>query len=159
MSSIASNRSYHRFVDEVYFNKVYLSFFRVIHMRLRLVQNWVEVTVNTQVDILIEAVNQGINSNLLKPGNEVSRTMVFANTVEAVEAVANILSGAGIHCFRYHRDGSLEERAQNLVDFQQKGGVFVCTDAAARGLDVTNVSHVIQVRDIVNDLPASWYCE
>lgn len=110
----------------------------------RLVQNWVEVTVNTQVDILIEAVNQGIKSNMLKPGNEVSRTMVFANTVEAVEAVANILSGAGIHCFRYHRDGSLEERAQNLVDFQQKGGVFVCTDAAARGLDVTNVSHVIQ---------------
>lgn len=110
----------------------------------RLVQNWVEVTVNTQVDILIEAVNQGFNSNMLKPGNEVSRTMVFANTVEAVEAVANILSGAGIHCFRYHRDGSLEERAQNLVDFQQKGGVFVCTDAAARGLDVTNVSHVIQ---------------
>ncbi|KAL1828766.1 DEAD-box ATP-dependent RNA helicase 22 [Daucus carota subsp. sativus] len=105
----------------------------------RLVQNWVEVTVDTQVDILIEAVNQGSNT-----GNEVSRTMVFANTVEAVEAVANILSGAGIHCFRYHRDGSLEERAQNLVDFQQKGGVFVCTDAAARGLDVQNVSHVIQ---------------
>lgn len=110
----------------------------------RLEQNWVEVTVNTQVDVLIEAVNQGFNSTKLNSGSGLSRTMVFANTVEAVEAVANILLGAGIHCCRYHSDSSLEERTKNLVDFQLKGGVFVCTDAAARGLDVPNVSHVIQ---------------
>lgn len=116
--------------------------------RLRLEQNWVEVTVKTQVDALIEAVNQGFNNAKLNLGSGLSRTMVFANTVEAVEAVANILSGAGIHCFRYHSDSSLEERTNNLVDFQQKGGVFVCTDAAARGLDVPNVSHVIQVRNV-----------
>lgn len=101
------------------------------------------------MDVLIEAVNQGFNnSTKLNSGSGLSRTMVFANTVEAVEAVANILLGAGIHCCRYHSDSSLEERTKNLVDFQQKGGVFVCTDAAARGLDVPNVSHVIQVRDI-----------
>lgn len=77
--------------------------------------------------------------------SEVLRTMIFANTVDAVEAVANILTAARIECYQYHSDISLDDRTNNLTDFQQRGGVFVCTDAAARGLDVPNVSHVIQV--------------
>jgi superfamily II DNA/RNA helicase len=105
----------------------------------RLEQKWVEVTIDTQVDALIEAVNQGFNKF-----DKVSRTMVFANTVDAVEAVATVVRGAGIECYRYHRDSSLEERTNSLIEFQEKGGVFVCTDAAARGLDIQNVSHVIQ---------------
>lgn len=109
----------------------------------RLEQKWIEVSVDTQVDTLINAVKHG--NSTADSGSGVLRTMVFANTVEAVEAIANILTGAGIECFRYHSDSSLEERTQNLLDFQQKGGVFVCTDAAARGIDIPNVSHVIQV--------------
>ncbi|XP_050203462.1 DEAD-box ATP-dependent RNA helicase 22 [Mercurialis annua] len=105
----------------------------------RLQHKWVEVTVDTQVDALIGAVNHESES-----GIEISRTMVFANTVEAVEAVVKILEGAGIECYRYHKDTSLEERAQTLVDFREKGGIFVCTDAASRGIDVPNVWHVIQ---------------
>lgn len=108
----------------------------------RLEQKWIEVTVDTQVDVLIDAVNHKFNANL--SSSELSRTMVFANTVEAVEAVAQVLQGAGIECYCYHSESSLEERTRNLVDFQQKGGVFVCTDAAARGTDIPNVSHVIQ---------------
>ncbi|KAL4574126.1 hypothetical protein LXL04_020951 [Taraxacum kok-saghyz] len=101
----------------------------------RLEQKWVEVTVDTQVDVLIDAVNQTLSKN---------RTMVFANTVEAVEAVTQVLQGKGIDCYCYHSETSLEERTRNLVDFQHQGGVFVCTDAAARGTDIPNVSHVIQ---------------
>lgn len=111
---------------------------------LRLEQKWVEVTRDTQVDILINAVKSGYKTNA-DSASGVVWTMVFANTVEAADAVANILTGAGIKCLRYHRNISLEERTENLVDFQKNGGVFVCTDAAARGLDVPNVSHVIQV--------------
>ncbi|CAN8244930.1 unnamed protein product [Cochlearia groenlandica] len=103
----------------------------------RLEQKWIEVTVDTQVDALIEAV--GNNNN-----NSTERTMVFANTVEAVEAVADILEKASIQCYRYHKNHTLEERANILADFRENGGVFVCTDAAARGVDVPNVSHVIQ---------------
>uniref|UniRef100_A0A5B7BXT6 RNA helicase n=1 Tax=Davidia involucrata TaxID=16924 RepID=A0A5B7BXT6_DAVIN len=114
------------------------------HHNPRLEQKWIEVTVDTQVDALINAVNQGFNSEVLDSGAGLSRTMVFANTVEAVEAVAKVLLGAGIECFRYHSDTSLEERTKNLLNFLHKGGVLVCTDAAARGLDVPNVSHVIQ---------------
>lgn len=103
----------------------------------RLEQKWIEVTVETQVDVLIDAINDKMKN---------SRTMVFANTVEAVEAISKVLEGGGIECYCYHSESSLEERTRNLVDFKEKGGVFVCTDAAARGTDIPNVSHVIQVR-------------
>ncbi|PHT89443.1 hypothetical protein T459_04556 [Capsicum annuum] len=113
----------------------------------------------------------------------VFRAMVFANTVEAVESIAKILTKAELEYFCYHSDSSLEEhtknllyfqqelcarmlqhviltfqichmlfsdssleeRTKNLLDFQQEGGVFVCKDAAARGIDIPNISHVIQV--------------
>lgn len=75
---------------------------------------------------------------------------MFANTVEAVEAVANILEKASIQCYRYHKNHKLDERATILADFRDNGGVFVCTDAAARGVDVPNVSHVIQVLFLIS---------
>lgn len=108
-------------------------------------QRWVKVSIETQVDALIDAVTHGIKSSSDASTDSITRTMVFANTVEAVESVAKILLTAGIHCFCYHRNTSLEEGAKNLVDFTEKGGVLVCTDAAARGLDIPDVSHVIQV--------------
>lgn len=111
---------------------------------LRLEQKWIEVALDTQVNALINAVNSGSKTDM-DFDSGVVRTMVFANTVEAAEAVAKILTGANIRCIRYHRGISPEERAENLTDFHQNGGVFVCTDAAARGLDIPHVSHVIQV--------------
>ncbi|XP_027346822.1 DEAD-box ATP-dependent RNA helicase 22 isoform X1 [Abrus precatorius] len=110
----------------------------------RLEQKWIEVTVDTQVDELIKAVNHSFRSEDLDNAGGIHRTMVFANTVEAVEAVAKILLRSGIECLRYHKNCTLEERAQTLVDFHEKGGVLVCTDAAARGVDIPNVLHVIQ---------------
>ena len=49
-------------------------------------QRWIEVTTETQMDELTNAENQGFKSKTLE-----FQTMVLANTVEAVEAVANIL--------------------------------------------------------------------
>ncbi|KAL6187106.1 hypothetical protein ACLB2K_043221 [Fragaria x ananassa] len=110
----------------------------------RLKQRWIETTFDTQVDELIKAVNHGFKSRSVEFDSGQCRTMVFANTVDAVESVAKILTSAGIECYLYHKDCSLEDRAKTLVDFQEKGGILVCTDAAARGIDIPNVSHVIQ---------------
>ncbi|KAM7250459.1 hypothetical protein ACFE04_022342 [Oxalis oulophora] len=110
----------------------------------RLEQRWVEVSIETQVDALIREVKEGFWSESSDSGSATNRTMVFANTVEAAEAVATLLERSGIECYRYHKDRSLEERSNILSDFREKGGVFVCTDAASRGVDVPNVSHVIQ---------------
>uniref|UniRef100_A0A7N0VH32 RNA helicase n=1 Tax=Kalanchoe fedtschenkoi TaxID=63787 RepID=A0A7N0VH32_KALFE len=110
----------------------------------RVEQRWVKVTIDNQVDTLLDAVRKSSTADV--PGSEsgISRTMIFANTVEAAEAVAKLLRNADVKCLCYHSDSTLEERAQTLVDFQEKGGVLVCTDAASRGLDIPNVTHVIQ---------------
>nr|AKF43372.1 DEA(D/H)-box RNA helicase family protein [Pelargonium myrrhifolium] len=110
----------------------------------RMEQRWVEVSADIQVDALINAVKQGSRSKMLDNGTDVSRTMVFANTIEAAEAVAKILSTAGIKCYSYHKGSSFSDREKALNGFQEKGGILVCTDAAARGIDIPNVSHVIQ---------------
>ncbi|XP_043723417.1 DEAD-box ATP-dependent RNA helicase 22 [Telopea speciosissima] len=110
----------------------------------RLEQRWTKVTVETQVDVLIDAVKQGFKSEALGSDAGVNRTMVFANTVDAVESIAKILRQVGVECVCYHRNSSLEDRTKNLNDFLERGGVLVCTDAAARGIDIPNVSHVVQ---------------
>nr|AKF43357.1 DEA(D/H)-box RNA helicase family protein [Geranium incanum] len=110
----------------------------------RMEQKWIEVSVDTQVETLINAINEGSGSKMLGDGADVSRTMVFANTIEAAEAVSKILSTAGIECYCYHKGCSFDDREKALVGFQEKGGILVCTDAAARGIDIPNVSHVIQ---------------
>ncbi|PIA40370.1 hypothetical protein AQUCO_02500218v1 [Aquilegia coerulea] len=110
----------------------------------RLEQRWTEVTIDTQVDVLIDAVEQGVRSQESNSKIGICRTLVFVNTVDAVEAVAKILRNVGVECSCYHSDSSLEERSANLNDFRESGGVLVCTDAAARGLDIPNVQHVIQ---------------
>jgi len=112
----------------------------------RLEQRWIEVTADTQVDALLDAVKCSHKSELGNSYVEANRTMVFTNTVDAAESVAGILQRVGIELLSYHSETSLEERAKNLTIFREIGGVLVCTDAAARGLDIPNVSHVIQVR-------------
>lgn len=110
----------------------------------RLEQRWAEVTAETQVDVLLEAVRYNKNAEYEKSNLEANRTMVFTNTVEAAESVAGIFKKVNVECLSYHSETSLDERTKNLTIFRENGGVLVCTDAAARGLDIPNVSHVIQ---------------
>lgn len=110
----------------------------------RLERRWIEVTADTQVDALLDAVKYGLKSEVQDPNIAPKRTMVFTNTVDAANSVSDILKRVGIPCIVYHRESSLDERAKNLQTFRENGGVLVCTDAAARGLDVPNVSHIIQ---------------
>lgn len=96
------------------------------------------MTADTQVDDLLDAVRYSYRNDNL------TRIMVFTNTVESANSVADILERVGIKCLLYHSESSIEERAANLCAFRDTGGVLVCTDAAARGLDIPNISHVIQ---------------
>lgn len=111
----------------------------------RLEQRWIEVTADTQVDALLNAVRFSNETKVDKSDTKAERTMVFTNTVDSAESVVNILKRVGVKCLSYHSSTSLEERTKNLTLFREDGGLLVCTDAAARGLDIPNVSHVIQV--------------
>ncbi|KAJ7286709.1 hypothetical protein O6H91_Y320200 [Diphasiastrum complanatum] len=104
---------------------------------------WLEVSPDSRIEALLQAVTKEVKLNDSEEA-PFKRTMVFANTVDAVEAISWILIRGEIACLRYHREIPSEERMSSLEIFKQEGGVLVCTDAAARGLDIPHVDHIIQ---------------
>ena len=71
-------------------------------------------------------------------------TLVFCNTVSACRAVEYALNETDISVLSYHGDLNSRERADNLERFRA-GEVryLVCSDIAARGLDIPDVGHVV----------------
>ena len=75
-----------------------------------------------------------------------SRTMLFCNSVASVRAVQYNLVESGTPALSYHGDLNSREREANLEAFRNGTGRFlVCTDIAARGLDVPEIDHVVMV--------------
>ncbi len=69
--------------------------------------------------------------------------MVFCNTRENVDFVAMNLKANGIESMAIHGGFSQEKRNKTMDTFHSKNThVLVCTDVAARGLDIKDVSHV-----------------
>ena len=72
------------------------------------------------------------------------RTLIFCNSVTSCQAVAYSLNEVGIESISYHGDLNSRMREANLQAF--RGGqaqYLVCTDIAARGLDVPEIEHVV----------------
>ena len=73
--------------------------------------------------------------------------ITFVRTREDADALTKELRGAGIETEAIHSDRSQNHRARALRDFKaSKLRVLVATDIAARGLDIPNVTHVINYR-------------
>ncbi|MEA3514103.1 MAG: DEAD/DEAH box helicase [Nanoarchaeota archaeon] len=69
--------------------------------------------------------------------------MIFCNTRRNVDFVANNLKLLGIDSMPIHGGFSQDKRTKTINRFHSKESyVLVCTDVAARGLDIPNVSHV-----------------
>ncbi|KAG6408495.1 hypothetical protein SASPL_131508 [Salvia splendens] len=89
----------------------------------------------------LEALLQVLEPSLAK-GN---RVMVFCNTLSSSRAVDHFLSESQISTVNYHGEVPAEQRVENLEKFKSNDGdcpTLVCTDLAARGLDL-DVDHVI----------------
>lgn len=72
------------------------------------------------------------------------RTLVFCNSVDAVRAVQYYLTEGGTPALSYHGDLNSREREANLASFRQgENQYLVCTDIAARGLDIPEIDHVV----------------
>jgi ATP-dependent RNA helicase DeaD len=88
--------------------------------------------------------------HLLKNENS-HLVMVFCNTRRNVDFVAKNLKLSDVKVRAIHGGLTQAKRNQMLEDFTDtKVGVLVCTDVAARGLDISGVSHVYNY-----DIPAS----
>ena len=76
--------------------------------------------------------------------------MIFCNTRKNVDFVSNNLKLNGINCLPIHGGFSQDKRSRVLDSFHNnKVNILVCTDVAARGLDIKGVSHIINY-----DIPA-----
>lgn len=80
--------------------------------------------------------------HLLK-NEKASLVMVFCNTKKNTDFVAKNLKANGINAMAIHGGFSQAQRTKTMKDFHsQSVNVLVCTDVAARGLDIKGVSHV-----------------
>ena len=80
--------------------------------------------------------------HLLK-NEEAELVMVFCNTQRNTDFVANNLRTLGIEALAIHGGYSQDKRTRTMQKFnEQKFSVLVCTDVAARGLDIKGVSHI-----------------
>jgi ATP-dependent RNA helicase DDX23/PRP28 len=72
------------------------------------------------------------------------KIIVFVNEKKHADGVGRMVERLGRKCVVLHGGKSQEAREENLALFRNGGGVvLVATDVAGRGLDIPNVSHVI----------------
>jgi ATP-dependent RNA helicase RhlE len=73
-----------------------------------------------------------------------SKTLVFSRTKRGADKIARLLERDGIRAVAIHGNKSQARRTAVMIEFNSpKPPVLVATDLAARGLDFTDVSHVI----------------
>ncbi|MEO5499235.1 MAG: DEAD/DEAH box helicase [Candidatus Saccharimonadales bacterium] len=76
--------------------------------------------------------------------SEYDKVLVFGETKFGVQRLSDRLSKDGIPSAAIHGNKSQSQRQRALKEFRdEKVRVLVATDVAARGLDIPNVSHVI----------------
>jgi len=82
-------------------------------------------------------------NNMLRE-QEFKKVLIFGRTKWGVERLFRTLQEKGFHVASIHGNKSLNQRLRVLTQFKQNQlQVLVATDVAARGLDIEDVTHVI----------------
>ena len=72
------------------------------------------------------------------------KTVVFTRTKRAAQRLVDELNDRGFHAGAVHGDMSQESRERSMAAFKAgKKDILIATDVAARGIDVDDVTHVI----------------
>ncbi|MDI4663769.1 DEAD/DEAH box helicase [Xanthobacter autotrophicus] len=105
--------------------------------------------------ILVDKPNKGQLLAEVLSTEEIDRALVFARTKHGADKVVRVLAKAGIAAEAIHGNKSQNQRDRVLAAFRE-GTIrtLIATDIAARGIDVTGVSHVINF-DLPN-VPESY---
>ncbi len=98
--------------------------------------------VEQRVTFVQQAEKQALLTLML--GSEpIERALVFTRTKHGADRVVRLLAGNGIAANAIHGNKSQPQRERALADFKAgRVKVLIATDIAARGIDVTGVSHV-----------------
>jgi len=107
------------------------------------------------VDQDVVYVKNGVKFDLLHKlliQPEFNKVLIFGRTKIGVERLSELLSRRGLKSQSIHGNKNHSQRQQALRLFKSDAvNVLVATDVAARGLDIPNVSHVINY-----ELPSSY---
>lgn len=123
----------------------------VLYIAGQYMKNPIEVSAESYVDPKkLSQVYYDVPDNMkfsllvhLLKNERVGLVMVFCNTRTNTDFVANNLRKADIDAVAIHGGFSQAKRNRIMEMFHSnKVGVLVCTDVAARGLDIKGVSHV-----------------
>jgi ATP-dependent RNA helicase RhlE len=99
--------------------------------------------IEQSVHFVDASAKRGLLIDLLR-GPAISRAIVFTRTKRGADRVAVSLRGQGVEAAALHGDLGQGARQKALDSFKAgHARVLVATDIAARGIDVTGVSHVI----------------
>jgi ATP-dependent RNA helicase RhlE len=104
--------------------------------------------VEQYVSFVQQSEKQALLTMMLRAGfserGNMERVLIFTRTKHGADRVVKLLAQSGIPANAIHGNKSQPQRERALAEF--KGGrakILVATDIAARGIDVTGVSHVI----------------
>ena len=99
--------------------------------------------VEQYVTFVQQAEKQALLTMVLERG-DIDRALIFARTKHGADRVVKLLAGNRIAANAIHGNKSQPQRERALAEFKSgKVRILVATDIAARGIDVSGVSHVI----------------
>jgi ATP-dependent RNA helicase RhlE len=113
------------------------------------------VTVSVKVNDTVQSVDQNVirvknkeeklsTLHTLLHKEEFSKVLIFGRTKWNVEKLARSLSESGFSVGSIHGNKSQNQRMRVLSEFKENRlQILVATDVASRGLDINDVSHVI----------------
>lgn len=85
-----------------------------------------------------------ILTDMLRESSKYDKVLVFGETKFGVQRLSDHLDNCGIPSIAIHGNKNQSQRSRALKQFKDgRVRVMVATDVAARGLDIPNVSHVI----------------
>ncbi len=114
-----------------------------------MVQVGVKSTTPTGIRHAVYPVSHDQKTELLlrlihEHGTKMYSVIVFTRTKSRADRLAHMLERAGIRTSVIHGDRSQLQRTKALENFKRnKSQVLVATDVAARGIDVKDITHVI----------------
>ncbi|XP_061092292.1 putative ATP-dependent RNA helicase an3 isoform X5 [Conger conger] len=101
--------------------------------------------------VIPSEVQENASEGPEKPGKD-SLTLVFVETKKGADALEDFLYREGYACTSIHGDRSQRDREEALHQFRSgRCPILVATAVAARGLDISNVKHVINF-DLPSDI-------
>ncbi|MFA4953308.1 MAG: DEAD/DEAH box helicase [Candidatus Pacearchaeota archaeon] len=107
------------------------------------VNSYVDPSLLTQIYYDVPAYNKFSLLVHLLNKNQTNLSMVFCGTRRNVDFIANNLKEVGINSKAIHGGLPQNKRIKILEEFHlKKISVLICTDVAARGLDIKGISHI-----------------